>query len=186
MNYHDYIWDLGGTLLDNYGMSTRAFVATLSEFGVVATHQQVYDKLRESTETAISYFAPNNVHFLQVYKQKEAKLLENPSLFLGAKEILQQIVASGGRNFLISHRDNQVLDLLDKTGIAAYFTEVVTSDNGFARKPNPESMLYLKGKYDIHKGLVIGDRDIDLKAGQLAGFDTMLVNGDQALHEIIK
>ncbi|MBW1571057.1 DNA gyrase subunit B, partial [Streptococcus sp. SPC0] len=25
MNYHDYIWDLGGTLLDNYESSTRAF-----------------------------------------------------------------------------------------------------------------------------------------------------------------
>ena len=33
MNYHDYIWDLGGTLLDNYESSTRAFVETLKEFG---------------------------------------------------------------------------------------------------------------------------------------------------------
>ena len=32
MKYHDYIWDLGGTLLDNYETSTAAFVETLAEF----------------------------------------------------------------------------------------------------------------------------------------------------------
>lgn len=30
MDYHDYIWDLGGTLLDNYEISTQAFVQTLA------------------------------------------------------------------------------------------------------------------------------------------------------------
>ena len=52
----------------------------------------------------------------------------------------------------------------------------MTSESGFARKPSPESMLYLKEKYKIDNALVIGDREID-KAGQAAGFDTLLVNG---------
>ena len=46
MNYHDYIWDLGGTLLDNYESSTRAFVETLKEFGYQADHDSVYQKLK--------------------------------------------------------------------------------------------------------------------------------------------
>ena len=71
MNYHDYIWDLGGTLLDNYGMSTKAFVATLADFGLTATYKQVYDKLRESTDTAISYFVPNCPAFREAYKKNE-------------------------------------------------------------------------------------------------------------------
>ena len=56
----------------------------------------------------------------------------------------------------------QVLDILDKAEIASYFTEVVTSENGFARKPSPDSFLYLINKYDIKHGLVIGDRQIDI------------------------
>jgi len=44
MNYHDYIWDLGGTLLDNYEMSTQAFVKTLADFGQQASHDEVYEK----------------------------------------------------------------------------------------------------------------------------------------------
>ena len=43
MKYHDYIWDLGGTLLDNYETSTAAFVETLAEFGIEQEHDSVYE-----------------------------------------------------------------------------------------------------------------------------------------------
>ena len=45
----------------------------------------------------------------------------------------------------------------------------MTADDGFPRKPDPASMLYLKDKYAIESGLVIGDRPIDIEAGQRAG-----------------
>ena len=38
MDYQDYIWDLGGTLLDNYETSTAAFVRTLASLGLEASH----------------------------------------------------------------------------------------------------------------------------------------------------
>lgn len=186
MNYRDYIWDLGGTLLDNYEISTQAFVDTLKTFGKQASHDEVHSKLKESTDAAIARFIPDQPQFLKAYKEKEAELLESPILFPGAREVLQAIVADGGRNFLVSHRNKLVLDILKKTQLLPYFTEVVTSESGFARKPNPESMLYLKKKYDIKDALVIGDRDIDRQAGQAAGFDTLLVDGTKSLMEIVK
>ena len=45
MNYQDYIWDLGGTLLDNYETSTAAFVHTLQDFGLQASHDEVYKEI---------------------------------------------------------------------------------------------------------------------------------------------
>ena len=170
MNYQDYIWDLGGTLLDNYETSTAAFVHTLQDFGLHASHDEVYKALKVSTDYAVRQFSPTNKDFLKTYKANEAKELEQPILFDGASELLAQIIQQGGRNFLISHRDDQVLEILKKTQISAYFTEVVTASNGFKRKPDPESMLYLKDKYQIQSGLVIGDRPIDIEAGQTAGF----------------
>ncbi|MDU8069074.1 MAG: hypothetical protein E7J21_06950 [Streptococcus salivarius] len=68
MNYGDYIWDLGGTLLDNYQVSTQAFLATLEQFGRTAEHQEIYDALKVSTSTAISMFAPDIVDFRTLYK----------------------------------------------------------------------------------------------------------------------
>ena len=134
MKYRDYIWDLGGTLLDNYEISTQAFVDTLKTFGKQASHDEVHSKLKESTDAAIARFIPDQPQFLKAYKEKEAELLESPILFPGAREVLQAIVADGGRNFLVSHRNKLVLDILKKTQLLPYFTEVVTSESGFARK----------------------------------------------------
>ena len=185
MNYQDYIWDLGGTLLDNYETSTAAFVHTLQDFGLHASHDEVYKALKVSTDYAVRQFAPTNKDFLKTYKANEAKELEQPILFDGASELLAQIIQQGGRNFLISHRDDQVLEILQKTQISAYFTEVVTASNGFKRKPDPESMLYLKDKYQIQSGLVIGDRPIDIEAGQAAGFATYLFDDMKNLEKFV-
>ncbi|WP_138082220.1 HAD-IA family hydrolase [Streptococcus porcinus] len=185
MNYEDYIWDLGGTLLDNYETSTQAFVETLATYHLSGSHKAVYAKLKESTEAAVNYFAPFESQFLNDYKLNEAMALSNPIWRAGAKEILKKIVEDGKRNFLVSHRDNQVLHLLEKAHLKQYFTEVVTANNGFARKPNPESILYLKEKYHIHNALVIGDRPIDCQAGQAANFDTLLVDENKSLLEIV-
>lgn len=185
MNYQDYIWDLGGTLLDNYETSTAAFVHTLQDFGLHASHDEVYKALKVSTDYAVRQFAPTNKDFLKTYKANEAKELEQPILFDGASELLAQIIQQGGRNFLISHRDDQVLEILQKTQISVYFTEVVTASNGFKRKPDPESMLYLKDKYQIQSGLVIGDRPIDIEAGQAAGFATYLFDDMKNLEKFV-
>ncbi len=185
MNYQDYIWDLGGTLLDNYETSTAAFVHTLQDCGIHASHDEVYKALKVSTDYAVRQFAPTNKNFLKTYKANEAKELEQPILFDGASELLAQIIQQGGRNFLISHRDDQVLEILQKTQISAYFTEVVTASNGFKRKPDPESMLYLKDKYQIQSGLVIGDRPIDIEAGQAAGFATYLFDDMKNLEKFV-
>ena len=68
MNYQDYIWDLGGTLLDNYETSTAAFVHTLQDFGLTASHDEVYKALKVSTEYAVRQFAPRNKEFLKALK----------------------------------------------------------------------------------------------------------------------
>ena len=185
MNYHDFIWDLGGTLLDNYETSTNAFVATLKDFHIQADHDSVYAALKISTQDAIQTFAPHISNFRTEYKKKEALGLQEPVLFEGAKELLEEIQAHGGRHFLVSHRDRQVLPLIEQTGIAPYFTEIVTADEGFPRKPDPASMLYLKEKYGIQDGLVIGDRPIDIEAGKAAGLSTYLFDSMPHLHQFI-
>jgi phosphoglycolate phosphatase-like HAD superfamily hydrolase len=147
MSYTAYIWDLGGTLLDNYQTSATAFQEVLLEdFGVNVAYDAVYDALRVSTEFAVSQFAAGLLDFTALYKKREAQTLTTPVLFPDAERVLATIVQSGHRNFMISHRNDQVLEILETAGIAAYFTEVVTSSNGFARKPSPDSIHYLLDK----------------------------------------
>ena len=185
MDYHDFIWDLGGTLLDNYETSTKAFVATLQYFQREANHDSVYAALKVSTDYAVQQFASDFPDFLGEYKKREKKALEIPCLFEGTEELLDRLTADGARHFLVSHRDHHVETILEKTGIRHYFTEVVTADDGFPRKPDPTSMLYLKDKYAIESGLVIGDRPIDIEAGQRAGMATYLFDSMDQLSAYI-
>lgn len=174
MSYTDYIWDLGGTLLDNYQTSATAFQEVLLEdFGINVAYDAVYDALRVSTEFAVSQFAAGLPDFTTIYKKREAQTLTKPVLFSDAERVLATIVQNGHRNFMISHRNDQVLEILETAGISAYFTEVVTSSNGFARKPSPDSIHYLLDKYAPEQPVMIGDRDIDILAGQNAGIETI-------------
>ena len=161
-------------MLDNYEMSAAAFLEALAEFGIPATHDDVYAALRVSTDHAVSKFVPQSAaaSFLIRYRELEAPHLEDdPVLFPGAVEVLAAVSEAGGGNYLVSHRNNQVLDILAKAGIADYFREVVTKDSGFPRKPDPAAFEYLFAKYGLpkHEAVAIGDRHIDIEAGRAAG-----------------
>jgi phosphoglycolate phosphatase len=102
MDYHDFIWDLGGTLLDNYETSTKAFVATLHYFQREADHDSVYAALKVSTDYAVQQFASDFPDFLGEYKKREKEALEIPCLFEGTEELLDRLTADGARHFLVS------------------------------------------------------------------------------------
>ncbi|MCT0499934.1 MAG: HAD family hydrolase [Lactococcus cremoris] len=176
MDYENYIWDLGGTLLDNYESSSHAFAATLWSMAErVVLRTDVYDSLKVSTAYAVEKFASDLPGFLEEYKKLEAEELEKPILFSGAKKVLKSLLVNGKKNFMISHRNHQVLTILSAAEIGSYFTEVVTADNGFKRKPAPESINYLLSKYKLNpkKTVMIGDRSLDIEAGNAAGVETI-------------
>ncbi|MCD6631782.1 HAD family hydrolase [Lactococcus cremoris] len=176
MDYENYIWDLGGTLLDNYESSSHAFAATLWSMAErVVLRTDVYDALKVSTAYAVEKFASDLPGFLEEYKKLEAEELEKPILFSGAKKVLASLSVNGKKNFMISHRNHQVLTILSAAEIDSYFTEVVTADNGFKRKPAPESINYLLSKYKLNpkKTVMIGDRSLDIEAGNAAGLETI-------------
>ena len=141
----------------------------------VILRSEVYDALKVSTAYAVEKFASDLPGFLEEYKKLEAEELEKPILFTDAKKVLTELSVKGCRNFMISHRNHQVLTILSAADIDSYFTEVVTSDNGFKRKPAPESINYLLSKYQLNpkKTVMIGDRPLDIEAGNAAGVATI-------------
>ena len=56
------------------------------------------------------------------------------------------------------------------------FSEIITSDNHLARKPDPEALTYLIDKYNLDPSetAMVGDRPLDIQAGQNAGIKTIL------------
>ena len=47
-------------------------------------------------------------------------------------------------NFIYTHKGITTLEVLKNNGLIDYFDEIITSDNGFKRKPSPEALRYLR------------------------------------------
>ncbi len=96
------------------------------------------------------------------------------------KEVLSLVSGMDGRNFLLTHRDNQAKGMLDQFGLLDFFSGFVTSDQDFPRKPQPDSINWLIETYkvDRKKAIMIGDRKLDVAAGHNANIASCLFNPD--------
>lgn len=183
MKYKYYIWDVGGTLFDTTVTSVKAFSQVLREFGQSATDKEIYKQLKEtSTGEAADFFIgkERSQAFQLRYHAIETPMQENPIMSPGARETLEKVVENGGKNFIISHRDLQVVDFLETCHLIHYCSYVITSNDHFARKPSPESILYLIDRFGVEpdKALMIGDRELDVLAGKNAGISSALYAPD--------
>ena len=80
-------------------------------------------------------------------------------------------------NFLLTHRGKSAIELLKHYDIYKYFTECVTKEYNFERKPNPDALVYLMEKYQFNKGdiIMVGDRKIDIETARNANIQSAYV-----------
>jgi phosphoglycolate phosphatase-like HAD superfamily hydrolase len=95
-----------------------------------------------------------------------------------AEEVCRKFIDLGGRNYIITHRGDSTIKFLEYYGMMNCFTEVITKQYGFKRKPDPEAFIYLIEKHKINKStaLVIGDRECEVLGGKAAGIMSCLYN----------
>ena len=81
----------------------------------------------------------------------------------------------GIQQFVYTHKGDNALTILRDLGLESYFTEILTSQSGFARKPNPEAADYLLDKYQLNpeKTYYIGDRTLDVEFAQNCGIQSI-------------
>ena len=57
----------------------------------------------------------------------------------GAREVLNWADQVGIQQFVYTHKGDNAFTILRDLGLESYFTEILTSQSGFARKPSPRS-----------------------------------------------
>ena len=89
----------------------------------------------------------------------------------GARDILTWGKEEGIAQFVYTHKGKNAYPILEDLGILSYFQEIVTTDNGFRRKPDPEGVDYLVDKYQLDRSetYYIGDRTLDVDLADNAG-----------------
>ncbi|VTT00759.1 HAD-superfamily hydrolase [Streptococcus oralis] len=93
----------------------------------------------------------------------------------GAREVLAWADQAGIQQFVYTHKGDNAFTILRDLGLESYFTEILTSQSGFARKPSPEATNYLLDKYQLNpeKTYYIGDRTLDVEFAQNSGIQSI-------------
>lgn len=185
----DLFWDFDGTLFDTYPIMVESFEAALTANQVLhTTAVDLYQAMRRGSlgKTLAKYAHKNGLdlaNLKQDYAKYESEILGRAIPFSNAYEVCQKNVLWNGRNFLLTHRDDQAKKLLAMHGFGELFTGYVTGANQFPRKPNPASLNYLIKQFKVNKktAIMIGDRNLDILAAHNAGIKGILFDPDHTI-----
>ncbi|HEL2496156.1 TPA: HAD-IA family hydrolase [Streptococcus suis] len=175
-----FIWDLDGTLLDSYEAILAGIQETYEQFGLPFDREEVRKFIlrysvkdllvRDADKYGLDSDELNRVRATSL-KEKNTQI----PLMAGAVEILNWTAEQGIQNFVYTHKSDNAFQVLEDLGVRHHFTEILTSDSGFARKPSPETLLFLIEKYGLDKEntYYIGDRLLDVETAVNAGIHSI-------------
>lgn len=173
--YKHIIWDFDGTLFDTYPVMAKVFKELLREKGIEEPLEEILKQMKVSASSALRYYEKKyqiGKEFVTEYKKRKRESeFELSKPFEGIEEICKYIHSTNRKNYILTHRGDSTIELLKIYDLHSYFSDFITSKQGFERKPSPDAIYYLINKYNMNhsEAIMIGDRDLDLLSGKNAG-----------------
>ncbi|HKJ26557.1 MAG TPA: HAD-IA family hydrolase [Anaerolineales bacterium] len=179
------IWDFDGTLYDTYPAIAKAFEIALRELGKETPLDEIESLAKNSVGGCLGTLAEMHGLDVDALEQEFLKAYGNMTEadsppYAHAKTICEYIVANGGKNVIITHRRKGGTEaLLASHGLTDYFAGWYTHDDGFPRKPDPTVFHHALETYELvpEETINVGDRELDILAGQRAGLFSILFQG---------
>jgi HAD superfamily hydrolase (TIGR01509 family) len=182
MRFRYLLWDFDGTLFDTYPPLVQAIERALADLGIAEPREEIERLLGITLADCVSTLAEQHgldaaefeARIDDYYRQT---LPQDMPPFPGAIQVCERLIAAGGRNYIFTHRTRPSLyRLLNAYGVAELFADCLTVEDGYPRKPDPAGFIALLEKHALPRDevLAVGDRDLDIAAGQGAGVRTCL------------
>ena len=175
-----FIWDLDGTLLDSYEAILSGIEETYARFDLPYNKEEVRAFiLKHSVQDLLEQVSKerglNVTELNQVRAQSLAEKNAQVVLMPGARKVLAWANQQGIQQYVYTHKGDNALTILRDLGLDVYFTEILTSQSGFARKPSPEAATYLISKYHLKPECTyyIGDRLLDIEFALNSGIKSL-------------
>ena len=175
-----FIWDLDGTLLDSYEAILDGITETYAYYSLDFDREAVHAFiLQQSVQSLLEDVArEHGLDAEEMNRYRASSLREKNAqvhLMQGARDILAWAKEEGIAQFVYTHKGKNAYPILEDLGILSYFQEIVTTDNGFRRKPDPEGVDYLVDKYQLDRSetYYIGDRTLDVDLADNAGIGSI-------------
>jgi len=191
-----FIWDLDGTLLDSYEAILSGIEETFGQFSIPYDKESVREFiLKYSVQDLLEQVAEERNLDAEVLNQVRAQSLAEKNaqvvLMPGAREVLTWADEAGILQFVYTHKGDNAFTILRNLGLECYFTEILTNQSGFARKPSPEVATHLLDKYELDPRTTyyIGDRTLDVEFAQNSGIQSISFlessyEGNQRIQEL--
>jgi len=161
------IWDFDGTLFNTYPEVSKIFKKTLEFFDIEESNTSILKNLHISLfYTFKIYSTQYNLDISQLKAQftklDEKMIPKQLKPFKGVENILKNKKIT---HFIYTHRGESTYKYLEHYNFLKYFKEIITREDKYLRKPDPQALIYLINKYNLKKEqtMYIGDRDIDIQ-----------------------
>ena len=175
-----FIWDLDGTLLDSYEAILSGIEETFAQFAIPYDKEKVREFiLKYSVQDLLVQVAEARKLDVEMLNRARAQSLAEKNaqvvLMPGARDVLAWAEESGIQQFVYTHKGDNAFAILRDLGLESYFTEILTSQSGFARKPSSEAATYLIDKHQLNPDntYYIGDRTLDVEFAQNSGIQSL-------------
>jgi HAD superfamily hydrolase (TIGR01509 family) len=182
MDVRNILWDVDGTLFDTYPAITYAFSKALNELGLSIALNVIDGLARQSIGHCVDTLSQRFKLDPDLLRQRFANSYRavdpaNQPPYPGVHEVCELIHARSGLNIAVTHRGvDSTKRLLDTHALSVYFDDIFSVEQGYPRKPDPDMVVAALEKHALAPGqtLLIGDHDMDIRAGRAAGVSTCL------------
>ena len=186
-----FFWDYDGTLVDSYPAMVRFLARAAERLGISVSESEAIELMKHSLPHAISILcrgdADMETRLMAAFREEETRMTPaDTPLLPGIREAFDALSVPGARHFLVTHNSRRALDTLKAHGLLDFFTDWVTRENAFPRKPDPAAILALMRRHGVQpeEAVMIGDRPLDMEAGSAAGILTCLLDTDGRFADI--
>jgi len=183
--------DLDGTLLDSVPDLALAANAMRIELGMPVLREDVIatfvgkgadNLVRRALSGSLQDADPEPALFDQArasfYRHYHLVNGDKATVFDGAIDGLKAMRDQGLKLAVVTNKPTEfTLPLLQRTGLAGFFQEVVCGDTCARRKPDPDPMLFACERLNVKaaQAVAIGDSINDAQAGRAAGMHVLAV-----------
>lgn len=185
-----FLFDLDGTLVDSTPLHARAYLGVLQRVAPPLAASFDYEKLAGKT-TKLAFaemgFPAAEIDALVAEKQRAyLDLLDRGELSMlpFAEDLLSWLAERGHTMYLVTSASRRsTTRVLETTGMARYFTDVVTGDDVAQGKPAPDGYRRIVTTHRIEPraALVVEDAVAGLLSAAAAGVEAVTVHAAQPL-----
>lgn len=173
------VFDLDGTLIDsrhdlagavNYMRGSMGLEPLSAERVVSFVGNGIINLVRRSVADAEVDFDEALRRMKRYYADH---LVDTTCLYPGVSAGLKELKELGITLAVLSNKPTAAsAKILDRLGVAGFFSDIIGGDGNYPLKPEPDALLALQAKYgfDASSCWMFGDHYTDLEAARRAGF----------------